>query len=87
MILATHSLSLECVRQIRDGKLYLAARNIGSNGGNTGIQWSQPDLFFVNAVGIELRRACCRWRVTSLALSIARWDLISTMATVPEAPL
>jgi hypothetical protein len=38
-------------------------------------------------VGIELRRACCRWRVTSLALSIARWDLISTMATVPEAPL
>ena len=39
------------------------------------------------SVGIELRRACCRWRVTSLALSIARWDLISTMATVPEAPL
>src|SRR5215469_10027133 len=37
-------------------------------------------------VGIELRRACCRWRVTSLALSIARWDLISTMATFPEAP-
>jgi len=41
----------------------------------------------VPVVGIELRRACCRWRVTSLALSIARWDLISTMATVPEAPL
>src|SRR5215467_15162134 len=38
-------------------------------------------------VGIELRRACCRWRVTSLALSIARWNLISTMATFPEAPL
>src|SRR5215469_11587941 len=37
-------------------------------------------------VGIELRRSCCRWRVTSLALSIAGWDLISTMATVPEAP-
>ena len=37
-------------------------------------------------VGIELRRACCRWRVTSLALSIARWNLISTMATFPEAP-
>jgi len=33
-------------------KLYLAARNIGSNGGNTGIQWSQPDLFFVNANAI-----------------------------------
>jgi len=25
-------------------------------------------------------------RVTSLALSITRWDLISTMATAPEAP-
>jgi hypothetical protein len=37
-------------------------------------------------VGIELRRANCRWRVTKLALSIARWDLISTMATFPEAP-
>src|SRR5215831_14764590 len=41
----------------------------------------------MSVVGIELRRACCRWRVTSLALSIARWDLISTMATFPEAPL
>ena len=38
-------------------------------------------------VGIELRRACCRWRVTVLALSIARWVHISTMATFPEAPL
>jgi hypothetical protein len=43
---------------------------------------TDPDV-----VGIELRRACCRWRVTSLALSIARWDLIPTMATFPEAPL
>jgi len=38
--------------QIRDGKLHLAARNIGSNGGNTDIQWSQSDLFFVNANAI-----------------------------------
>jgi len=37
-------------------------------------------------VGIELRRDNCRWRVTRLALSIARWDLISTLATFPEAP-
>ena len=48
------------------------------------------DLFrrFVSGsfVGIELRRASCRWRVTNLALSIASWDLISTMATFPEAP-
>jgi len=35
---------------------------------------------------IELRRACCRWRVTVLALSIARRVHISTMATFPEAP-
>src|SRR5882672_2158255 len=32
-------------------------------------------------VGIELRRAGCRWRVTKLALSITSWVLISTMAT------
>jgi hypothetical protein len=38
-------------------------------------------------VGIELRRAGCRWRVTTLALSIASWVLISTMATFSEAPL
>jgi hypothetical protein len=38
-------------------------------------------------VGIELRRAGCRWRVTKLALSIASWVLISTMATFSEAPL
>ena len=37
-------------------------------------------------VGIELRRASCRWRVTVLALSIARRVHISTMATFPEAP-
>src|SRR5215469_3526451 len=37
-------------------------------------------------VGIELRRARCRWKVTFLALSIARWVHISTMATFPEAP-
>jgi hypothetical protein len=38
-------------------------------------------------VGIELRRAGCRWGVTKPALSIASWDLISTMATFSEAPL
>src|SRR5262249_28363134 len=27
------------------------------------------------------------WRVTTPALSVARWDLISTMATFPEAPI
>jgi hypothetical protein len=38
-------------------------------------------------VGIELRRAGCRWGGTKPALSIASWDLISTMATFSEAPL
>jgi hypothetical protein len=38
-------------------------------------------------IGIELRRAGCRWRVTKPALSIASWVLISTMATFSEAPL
>src|SRR5882724_4991056 len=37
-------------------------------------------------VGIELRRASCRWRVTKPALSIASWVLISTMAYVFEGP-
>ena len=36
---------------------------------------------------IELGRASCRWRVTSLALSLAKWVPSSTMATFPEAPL
>ena len=42
---------------------------------------------FEHRVGIELRRAGCRWRVTVPALSIARRVPISTMATFPEAPL
>jgi opacity protein-like surface antigen len=42
-------LSLECVREIRDGQLNLAARNIGGNDGNSNIQWSQSDLFFPTA--------------------------------------
>ena len=37
-------------------------------------------------VGIELRRAGCRWRVTNPALSIASWVLISTMAAFSKAP-
>src|SRR5215469_2280642 len=38
-------------------------------------------------VGIELGRAHCRRRVTSLALSIARWVHNSAMATFSGAPL
>src|SRR5215467_9785265 len=36
---------------------------------------------------IVQRRAHCRRRVTSLALSVARWVHNSAMATFPEAPL
>src|SRR5262249_9356772 len=38
-------------------------------------------------VGIEVGRVCCRQRVTSLALSVARWVHNSAMATFSEAPL
>jgi hypothetical protein len=44
-------------------------------------------LIELRLVGIELRRAGCRWRVTKPALSIASWVLISTMATFSKAPL
>ena len=42
---------------------------------------------FEIGVGIELGRAHCRRRVTRLALSVARWDHNSAMATFSEAPL
>ena len=45
------------------------------------------DILSHRMVGIELRRAGCRWRVTNPALSIASWVLISTMATFSKAPL
>jgi len=37
-------------------------------------------------VGIELGRVGCRWRVTIPALSVARWDLISTLTDVSRGP-
>ena len=45
-------LSLECVREIQNGQLRLLARNIGGNGGNSGTQWSQSDLYFPAASNI-----------------------------------
>ena len=39
-------------RQIQNGRLYLAARNIGWNGGNSDTHWSQSDLSFPNANSI-----------------------------------
>jgi hypothetical protein len=37
-------------------------------------------------VGIELGRVCCRRRVTTLTLSVARWVHSSAMVTFSEAP-
>jgi hypothetical protein len=49
---------------------------------------SHPEaLAELYVVGIELGRASGRRRVTSLALSVARWVHISVMTTFPEAPL
>lgn len=45
-------LSLECVREIQNGQLRLLARNLGWNGGNSGTQWSQSDLYFPAANNI-----------------------------------
>jgi hypothetical protein len=45
-------LSLECVREIQDGQLRLLVRNLGWNGGNSGTQWSQSDLYFPAANNI-----------------------------------
>jgi hypothetical protein len=39
---------LECVREIRDNKLRLVARNFGARDSDSGIQWSQPAVYFTN---------------------------------------
>ena len=48
---------------------------------------AQNHRFAGIVVGIEFGCACCRRRVTSLALSVARWVHNSAMATFSEAPL
>jgi hypothetical protein len=50
-------------------------------------QSSGPEARRITDVGIELGRACCRRRVTSLVLSVARWVHNSAMTTFSEAPL
>ena len=39
---------LECVREIRNGKLYLAVRNFGNTDSDTGINWSESEVYFPN---------------------------------------
>jgi len=44
---------LECVRQIRDGKLYLAVRNFGDSNSDTGIDYSESEVFFRNQSAVR----------------------------------
>jgi hypothetical protein len=39
---------LEVVREIRDGQLRLTLRNVGNTDSNSGWQWAQNQLYFVN---------------------------------------
>jgi hypothetical protein len=39
---------LECVREVRNGKLRLAARNFGATDSDSGIQWSETEVNFIN---------------------------------------
>ena len=54
---------------------------------NNEMQRTRPGRDGASPVGIELRCACGRWRVTIPALSVAEWVHSSTMATFPKAPL
>jgi hypothetical protein len=81
------------VVRFRSGEKYFLDIPLYRSGGYTQISTAFDPLhieaFGWNSmmVGIELRRAGCRWRVTKPALSIASWVLISTMATFSKAPL
>jgi hypothetical protein len=39
---------LECAREIRNGKLRLAVRNFGATNSDSGIQWNESEVYFVN---------------------------------------
>ena len=39
---------LECVREIQDGKLRLALRSFGASNSDSGVQWSESEVYFVN---------------------------------------
>ena len=40
--------TMECVREIQKGRLRLAVRNIGATDSNSGFQFGESDLYFVN---------------------------------------
>jgi hypothetical protein len=62
-------------------------RLVGSRASAILLGSAYPLLPVSFGVGIELRRASGRRRVTSLTLSVARWDPISPMTAFSEAPL
>ncbi len=39
---------LECVREIQDGKLRLALRSLGASNSDSGVQWSESEVYFLN---------------------------------------
>lgn len=41
-----HFRKLECVREIRENKLRLVARNFGARNSDSGIQWSESEVYF-----------------------------------------
>jgi hypothetical protein len=45
--------ALECVREIRDEKLRLAARNYGATNSNDGVQYAPSELHFYNPMPVR----------------------------------
>src|SRR5436305_1590229 len=50
-------LTLECVREIQDGRLRLALRNMGDGGSDSGEQFSDDQLYFTNPNAIRTIKA------------------------------
>ena len=44
---------LECVREIRDGRLRLAVRNFGDTNSDSGIQYSESEVYFANPNAVK----------------------------------
>jgi len=40
--------TLECVREIQNGKLRLAVRNFGRTDSDSGVQWSESEVYFID---------------------------------------
>jgi hypothetical protein len=75
----SNGMELECVREIRDGKLHLAHRNFGNNDTNVGFQSGQAALSFVNPSRIK--------SITSdlKVLSVAESNCLANQSFQPAA--